>query len=145
VDRRRLLALPAFAAIVLSGLDVQFLSLPFVDRSGLAAHARAEADRAWYPAYPRFLEAVRVRTRPGQSIAIVVPVRRWNDGYDFAFYRASYFLAGRTVLPVLDSQDRVHPENMRAADFIAAWHQAFRINEHTIVWRGEGGALLGRR
>jgi hypothetical protein len=145
VDRRRLLALSAFAAIVLAGIDWQYLLLPFVDRSGLAAHARREADREWYPLYPRFLNAVRANTKPGQSIAIVVPPRRWTDGYDFAFYRASYFLAGRTVLPVLDQHDALHPENLQEADCIAVWQQPFRAPDRTLVWRGEGGVLLGRR
>ncbi|HWS71775.1 MAG TPA: hypothetical protein VN605_06650 [Thermoanaerobaculia bacterium] len=142
----RRLAIAAFAAIVLAGVDWQYLLLPFLDRSALAERARRTADREWYPLYPRFLAEVRARTKDGSSIAIVAPPQRWMDGYDFAFYRASYLLAGRTVLPVLDSKDALHPENLRAADYVAVWGRPFQADERSvIVWRGEGGALLGRR
>jgi len=144
VSGRRILAAAGLVALVVAGIDWQYLALPFVDRSGLAELARREADRQGYPHYPRFLEAVRARTRSGQSIAIVAPPMRWSSGYDYAYYRASYFLAGRTVLPVIDRHDRAHAENLQAADFIAVWEQPFPLAGHRVAWRGEGGILLVR-
>jgi hypothetical protein len=145
VTTRHVAAVAVFVAIVVAGIDGQYLLLPFVDRSSLAAHARSQADREWYPLYPRFLAEVRGQTKDGDSIAIVAPAQRWEDGYAFAFYRASYFLAGRTVLPVIDSRDRAHPENARAADYVAVWGRSLSVDERMVVWRGEGGALLRRR
>jgi hypothetical protein len=134
-----------FAAIVLAGIDWQYLLLPFIDRSRLVEHAWHEADRGWYPLYPRFLAGVRARTKAGESIAIVAPPRRWEGGYDYAYYRASYLLAGRIVLPAIDRQDVPRPENLRGADFIAVWGRTVRPDQRGVVWRGEGGALLRQR
>ena len=93
------------------------------------------------PDYPAFLAEVARRTKPNQSIAIVVPMRHWDAGYSYAYYRASYFLAGRRVVPLVDPDDRVHPERLREADFVAAW----RVPEFygpQVVWQGHGGVLL---
>ena len=93
------------------------------------------------PDYPAFLAEVARRTEPDQSIAVVVPMRHWNGGYSYAYYRASYFLAGRRVVPIVDENDRLHPERLQEADFIAVW----RVPEFAgpdVVWQGHGGTLF---
>lgn len=93
--------------------------------------------------YPLFLAEVARRTRPGERIVIVVPIRYWRTGYGYAYYRASYFLAGRRAIPILDDDDRVRRERIQQADYVAAW----RIPDlpgFEAVWRGHGGALLRR-
>ena len=69
----------------------------------------------------------------------------WNGGYADAYYRASYFLAGREVLPAVTWDDRPHPENVRAARYVAAWQLNVQpAGRGALVWRGEGGELLRR-
>ena len=97
-------------------------------------------DRQW-PQYPRFLEGVRAHTLPGDTIALVVPIMNWDDGYCYAYYRASYFLTGREVLPLVDARNRQYPRNFRAARYIAAFGVTLRTPGE-VLWHGDGGTLL---
>ena len=117
------------------------MRLPFSDRSALAEAMRRYPDQRW-PEYPRFLEGVAARTSAGDSIALLFPIMNWNGGYSDAFYRASYFLAGREVLPLITSDDRFHPENLQTAHYVAKWRVNVLPGRRTVVWRGEGGELL---
>jgi hypothetical protein len=143
MTKRRVLALLALTAIVLLRLEPQLLRLPFLNREFLARGLTAYPDRL-APQYPRFLQAVRERTQNGDSIVIVVPMLRWDDGYAYAYYRASYILAGREVLPLITSDDRAHQENFNAARYVAAWRWNVPPAKLQVVWRGEGGTLLRR-
>ncbi|HEY8133496.1 MAG TPA: hypothetical protein VII12_16590, partial [Thermoanaerobaculia bacterium] len=83
-----------------------------------------------------------VHTQNGDSVVIVVPMLKWDEGYSYAYYRASYFLAGREVLPLVTPDDRPHPENVRTARYIAGWHMRRQPGLGEVVWEGEGGVLL---
>lgn len=117
------------------------MRLPFEGRAMLARGFAGYADRLW-PQYPRFLDGVRAHTSPGDRVAIVVPAMQWDRGYSYAYYRASYFLPGRIVLPLVDPQDHLHPENFHAATCVAAWRSNFPQGRSTLAWSGEGGVLL---
>ena len=140
---RRILAIAALAAIIAVRLEPRLLRLPFIDRTSFAQFYARFADRLW-PEYPRFLEGVRAHTRPGDKIAIVVPSLRWDEGYSYAYYRASYFLAGREVLPLADAKDRLQPANFRAARYVAVWRTELPAPRYAVVWSGHGGVLLRR-
>jgi hypothetical protein len=140
VTLRRALLILSLAAIVAMCIEPHLLQLPFVDRGPYARAMAVFPDRQW-PQYPRFLEGVRAHTRPGDTIAVVVPAMGWDEGYSYAYYRASYFLTGREVLPLVDPENRRFPQNFRAARYVAAFGTTLRVPAD-VVWRGEGGALL---
>jgi hypothetical protein len=142
VTLHRALAILALAAIVATRLEPALLQLPFVDRSAQAQALAAFPDRRW-PQYPGFLAGVRARTAPGDTVAILVPASKWDGGYDYAYYRASYFLTGREVLPLVDQQSRELPDNLRAARYIAAFGVTLPAAAE-VVWHGEGGTLYRR-
>ena len=137
---RRIVACSVFLIIVLLSVEPTMIRLPFVDRSALADSMQRAPDREWYPQYPLFLEEVRRRTPKGSTIALVVPVRNWEYGYGYAFYRASYFLAGRELLPILTADDKPLLASFRRARYLAAWGVDARGGR--VVWRGHGGVLL---
>lgn len=143
VTLRRALTILCLAAIVVICAATHLLQLPFVDREPFARAMTALPDRQW-PQYPRFLEGVRAHTMPGDTIAVVVPAMGWNDGYMYAYYRASYFLTGREVLPLVDQQNGRIPPNFRAARYIAAFGVRLRVPAD-VIWQGQGGALLRLR
>ena len=140
---RRVLSIVAFAAIVVAGIDPYLLRVPFYDRAALAMAFDRYADRSWQQ-YAQFLRDVREQTQPGQRIAVLVPATTWDSGYSYAYYRASYFLAGREVLPLFDDADRAHPENLSRADLVAAWRARVPPTHRKLVWRGDGGVLVRR-
>jgi hypothetical protein len=125
------LAAFVFAAIVIAGIDAGFVRL-FLDKH--------QADPT--PPYELFLREVARRTTPGQKIAILVPDRGWARDYAYRYYRASYVLAGRRVIPLLSPDDAVHLDRLRHADLIAAWD--VEATGHELLWRAHGGALYRR-
>jgi hypothetical protein len=133
----------ALAAIVVMCVEPRLLTMPFIDRAPYARELASVPDRQW-ARYPRFLEGVRAHTRPGDTIAIVFPIMGWETGYSYAYYRASYFLPGREVLPLVDPEDRPLPQNFREARYVAAFGATLRTPAD-IVWQGEGGTLLRLR
>ena len=138
---RRFLTFAAFAAIVVAGIDPVLLRFPFHDRAALVPAFERYADRTWLQ-YAVFLRGVREHTRRGDTIAVLAPTLDWDRGYSYAYYRASYILAGREVLPLADEARRVHPENLQRAQLVASWRAP--VPRGTVVWRGDGGVLVRR-
>src|SRR5437660_12626763 len=114
VTVRRVLTVICLAAIVALGVESRLLLLPFMDRGTSTRTMARYPDRAW-PDYPLFLQGVREHTRPGDTIAVIVPAMTWDGGYSYAYYRASYFLTGREVLPLVTRDNGRLPQNFRAA------------------------------
>jgi hypothetical protein len=143
VTFRRALTILCLAAIVVLCVATRLLQLPFIDRRPAARAMAAYPDRQW-PQYPRFLEAVRAHTKPGDTITVIVPAMGWDDGYSYAYYRASYFLAGREVLPLVTPENGRLPQNLRAAKYVAAFGVRLRLPAD-VIWQGDDGALLRLR
>jgi hypothetical protein len=97
-----------------------------------------------YPLFPFFLEQVRMRVPLDSSIALIVPARKWDDGYAYGYYRASYFLAGRRVIPIVSPDDSLHLEKLDAADYVAVWRMELDSPRFSPVWQGFEGRLLKR-
>jgi len=139
---RRALAALALAAVAATRIDPAYFQAFFADREARARVLVPYIDTRW-PRYARFIDAVRAHTAPGDSIAIVTPPSEPREVYPHAYYRASYYLAGREVLPVIDPRSGADiPGNLGAARYVAAYGDAPAAGE--LVWKGEGGALYRR-
>jgi len=114
---RSAFALFAFIGVTLLSLNVRWSTPLNLDR----------------PSFPEFLNDVHDATPRGATIVVIVPTPRGDVDATYARYRASYFLAGRQVLPA----------TVRDADFIAAWHEHVQTNR-PLIWQRHGGELLGR-
>jgi len=143
VTLRRALTILCLAAIVASSIGVRLMQVVFVDRQPLARALDGFCDRQW-PQYPHFLADLRQHTKPGDTIAVVVPAMGWDEGYSYAYYRASYFLSGREVLPLVTPDNRRLPQNFRAAKYSAAFGVRLRVPAD-VIWQGDQGALLRLR
>ncbi len=141
-SRRQKLALAIFVLLTVDRLEPRLLQLPFMNRAPLQERFDLIADEDTVP-YRDFLRGVHDHTRPGDAILIVFPARRWDDGYSYAYYRAHYFLSGRVVLPLFLNDNVRHPENVRAAKYLAVWGRRVPPNQN-IVWSGSGGVLIER-
>ena len=139
---RRALIIVALAALVAACIEPRLLQVPFLDREANARTLTLFPDRQW-PQYPRFLEGVRDRTQPGDTVALLVPAAEWYGGYSQMYFRASYFLTGREVLPLLDPQNTPVPGNFAAARYVAAFGVTMQAPAE-IVWQGDGGTLYRR-
>src|SRR5712692_6906245 len=140
---RRRLAIVLFVALALLSVDPIILRVAFGDRAKLSRLFTAFPDRSWYPEFPAFLDEVRSRTSPGDTIAILVPAMGWDAGYSYAYYRASYYLTGREVLPLVRRDDRTLPDNFKRAKYVAAWGRSVNDATRHVIWAGHGGTLLG--
>lgn len=138
---RGYIALAIFVALALLSIDPILIRWGFFERAKVHQLLTIAPDRGWGE-YPKFLDDVRAHTQPGDSIAIIVPTMRWDDGYSYAFYRASYYLSGREVLPVVTEHDVVHAQNFARAKYVAAWRRNVRDATRHVVWTGDNGALL---
>jgi hypothetical protein len=128
---RRALALVAFISVALLSIALTI------------AFTRQRSSSPDWPDYAEFLAEVRNHTATGDSIALLVPARRGTTDYSYAYFRASYDLAGREVLPVI-SDGTVLRENIARAGYVAVWHGRTAGMNRPVVWRGHGGELLGR-
>lgn len=124
---RRRVAIVLFVALAVLSIDFDLFrfALHYKAMQGVMS---VYPDRGW-SSYPQFLESVRARTKRGDSIALVVPNARWDRGYAYAFYRASYYLAGREVLPVLDRDDVPQPQNLARARYVATFGRRPTLQE----------------
>jgi hypothetical protein len=118
---RRLAAGLMFAALTIASVNPVLIRMPFDDRNYMHDAFVMAPDGAWFPNYPAFLRDVRAATKPGDTIALAVSNMKWDDGYSYAYYRASYILSGREVLPLISPDDARIPANFRRAQYIAAW------------------------
>lgn len=132
-----------FAAIIIGGVDTRLVRVLFANKTELASTLLRAPDLQ-APKYPRFLEEVARRTKGGDTIAVLVPMRHWTRGYEYAYFRASYFLAGRNVVPLVDPDDSEHLERLREARYLAAWMMPTVPGPWEEIWRGSDGVLLRR-
>lgn len=86
------------------------------------------------PGLRRFLVDVAARTKEGDVIAIYAPFAR-DAGYEYAYARAFYPLAGRRVV-TFDQRDQ--------ATYIASYHAAPAAPHFAMIWRSGDGTLLRR-
>ena len=138
---RRAAAAVLFLAIVFLASGWMLMTLPFRDRGAIARAYAARPDRG-NPAYRLFLADVRAHTGSGDTIAIVVPWREWEGGYSYAYYRASYALAGREALPLIYPRADAR-ENLGKAKYLAVWGLRPRTGE--VIVRSNGGTLVKLR
>ena len=140
---RRRAAILCLCAIVISRIRINFVWRPFFDFQALQTEYSQWAD--WWPQYPPFLDEVRAHTHSGDSIIIITPAMSWNVGYAYAFFRGSYYLTGRSLLPYISYEKTRHPENVRAVQYVAVYRTSAPPGSGTnVVWRGKFGELLKR-
>lgn len=143
VDLRRYLALAAFAAMAVGLFEPHYWRLYVADRDALLRHF-TELQYSRMPGFRLFAEEVRARVPEGSGVALWVPFRHWYGGYSYAFHRAKYVLAGRDVVPLIDSNDKVLTGNLKRATYIAAWHGEPPFDGYTVIWRTREGTLARR-
>lgn len=134
----------AFAAILIGGFEPFYLRV----LTGSAHSSPAVLSELPYRKLPGFRElllAAAPRTFDGARIAIALPFGAWEGGYGYGYYRASYLLPGRQVVPLLvPGEDRPALQNLAGADYILSWHGATQFPGFVPVWSSTDGSLLRR-
>lgn len=139
----RIAAVIALLCIATGAFQPYYWRMFTMNRKAIGAWL-VELPYSHMPGLRRFMTGVRARTKEGDRIAIIVPAPAWESGYQYGFTRSTYLLAGRTTVPLMGSDDRRIPQNVRLATYVACWHAAPRIDGFTAVWRSEDGVLLQR-
>ena len=111
----RALTLRRVLTVALSGRDRASSAVPTLAPAAAAVHRSQRRVRAGdgaaiptaqWPDYPRFLEGVRAHTQAGRHDRHHRSGDGVGGGYSYAYYRASYFLTGREVLPLVTPDER---------------------------------------
>ena len=141
------LCLIACVALSFIAIEPELFQVLLTDRADLTAEMVSRVAPPGTQGYPEFLESVRERTPPGSTIALVVQPMQWDieGGYSFWYYRASYLLAGRKVLPIVWRDGSVLIENVRTAQYIAVFRRQFPLGDRALIWKSRDGFLLSRR
>lgn len=128
--------------ILAGGFERFYLTIFTIDRARAGA-AFAELPYRKMPGLRTFLAGVDAHTPPHARIAIWVPFQQWDGGYGYAYYRASYLLPGKQVVPLLAlHEDRPDFSNLRQADYLAAFGQPIRAPGFVTTWQDGRGALM---
>ena len=130
----RIASVVALAMIVIGGFEPFYLRIFTVDGASMRA-AFTELPYRKMPGLRQLLIGADARTPPGARIAICVPFTEWDGGYGYAYYRASYLLPGKQVVPIDHAGD---------ADFVVCWHVRPAIAGFAPVWQNADGVLLRR-
>jgi hypothetical protein len=124
----RIAAYAVLAMLVIGGFE------PYYVRA-----ASTELPYRKLPGFRRLLLDADRSTPRGARIAIALPYSEWEGGYGYGYYRASFLLPGKQVVPLLP------PSNIRVADYVLAWHARPSIDGFVPLWTTADGTLLKRR
>lgn len=134
----QLAAYAVLAMLVIGGFEPYYVRIFTVD----AARTRAAMTELPYrklPGLRRLLVEVDRSTPRGAKIAIALPFRDWEGGYGYGYYRASFLLPGKQVVPLLP------PSNLRFADYVVVWKGRPVIDGFVPLWTTSDGTLMVRR
>jgi hypothetical protein len=148
VDRRalilRIAAGVVLAGLVAGGFEPMYVRIFSMDSERWRA-AMTELPYRKLPGFRRLLLEVDRSTPQKARIAIALPFRAWEGGYGYGYYRASYLLPGRQVVPLLvPDRDEPQPGNVALADYLVVWHGRLQVPGFTVVWTTPDGTLLRR-
>jgi hypothetical protein len=138
---RRALQIAAYlvlAMLVIGGFEPYYVRIFGVDATRTRA-AMTELPYRKLPGLRRLLLDVDRSTPPGAKIAIALPFRDWEGGYGYGYYRSSFLLPGKQVVPLLP------PQNLRFADYVAVWKGRPAIDGFVPLWTTSDGTLMVRR
>jgi len=113
---RFVLGIVLLAVLAYFGLQPYYVRFLFVDRGPWAQMLTDFPDRRT----PAYLDLVKVAAReipPDASVAVLFPTLEWHRGYSYAYFRAQYFLPGRTVIP-LGWPTGAQPARIAEADWV---------------------------
>jgi len=136
----RRVAIVLFVAITVLSIDFRM----FVDVAGphdVLLKGLGRADRV--PGFAAFLKEVRAHTQHDETIALVVAAPD-PATYGYGFIRASYLLAGRTVIPIEGADAKFRAEAVRRAKYLAVFRLRY-VGRGQIVWQGRDGVLVKQR
>lgn len=142
-DIRVVIAALAFAMILLGTLKPFYFGIYFHDIEAFGAYLSSFPYRKT-PGLPAFLQSVRESTPPDAAIALWVPMSQWHEGYGYSYLRASYLLADRRVIPLVDQYDRRRTEWLEEAEYLASWQGAPDYEGFSPVWTSSEGVLWRR-
>jgi hypothetical protein len=136
-----LVAATAFLLILIGGFEPFYLRIFRMNRAGMGI-AFAEMPFRKMTGLQSFLEGVDAHTPPRARIALWLPFRQWEGGYGYAYYRASYLLPGKQLVPLLAHDDRLELTNLAQADYLASFGEVMMAPGFDSVWHDELGVLL---
>ncbi|MEO8217412.1 MAG: hypothetical protein ABI718_10070 [Acidobacteriota bacterium] len=141
--KRTAVALGLFLMIV-GSFEPFYVRIFFSDRDALR-RLYVELPYRKLPGFRPLLSRVRELTPLHAKVALWVPPGRWNEGYEYGYYRSVYLIAGREVVPLLDAADHFLSSNLDQADYLVCWHCNPGFAGFKTVLRTPDGFLARKR
>jgi len=141
----RIVALAAGLAIAAGSFQPFYLRILTLDTAKLRA-TWIELPYRKVPGLRKGMVEIAARTPLNARILLWTPHHSWEGGYNYAYRRAQYLLAGREVLSLLATgRDDIDPRSFGEAQYIACWPECPPPPPGFVLsWKGEGGMLLRR-
>lgn len=129
--------------LIVAGAFEPFYLRIFTMNAAAARQSFTELPYRKLPGFRQFILDADARTPAGARIAIWMPLQQWEGGYGYGFYRAAFLAPAKTLVPMLTiGTDRVAPDQLASADYIAAWHGEPVVPGFVPIWRSRDGILL---
>lgn len=127
----------ALAAVIAGSFQPYFLRIWKQDWGVLHAYL-TELPYRKIPGLRQLLVETNRRTPDGARILFAMPGSIQKDGYDYAFGRAQYMLAGKDVVPrfAKDAGD---------VEYIVCWSRCNPPAHFAVIWKSDVGSLARRR
>ena len=125
------------------GFEPLFLRIFFLDREALRRHL-IELPYRQLPGLQRLLLTARTQTIEGEKVGFWMDSPRWKEGYEYAYKRAGYPMAGRQVIPLIDSGSRLREAALKEIDVLVCWRCRPPFPEFRISYQTPDGVVARR-
>lgn len=138
---KRLLAIVAFFGILVGGIQSYYLRLLVSPDRERMRRMHAELPYRKLPGYRAFLLEAREIIPEGVAVGLLAAIP--GEGSYYAYYRASYLLAGREVIPLFLG-DQPLPGDLPRAQYLITWRERQTNPQFELIHRAGDGALWRR-
>jgi hypothetical protein len=135
---RRSLVLAALLVLAAGAFQPFYLTVWRQNRAAMLAHL-IELPHRKVPGLRQACEEAARRTPVGARILLVTRHPSWAAGYEYAFRRAQYLVAGREVVPMLASQP---PDQGTPPTHVLCVPRCNVKPGFRVLWEGTAGVLL---
>ncbi len=142
-SRGTLLCWMGLVLLIAASWEKFYFSVPFSSRERLAEQLTL-LPYSKLPGLRGLLQQSDRLTKPGDVIVLAIPASRWDQGYEYAYARSLYPLAGRTVIPLVGESGGPDPRALGRADWVICLQSSIRAPGFALAESSSSGTIHRR-